>query len=249
MITAHISADKTYALVESAASKRIVKTLEAAGARVVSFPKAQTAACLLDGKARLILADAVNYDWLIFFDVSAVDYFLHALEDAQIDPFELDRRRICAVGEAVADRLRFAELHADVVPRVVQTTPILDAISDYTSAENFIENRFLLVKQKSAGSEIKDSLTRRGATADELEIYEAAIEEKTDAARLKVLLGGGAIDEFVFSAPEDWIALRAFLKTDDVSGFFNETTVSAADAVTFQFLREHELEPRYFSAK
>ena len=249
MTSAGISAGKTYALVASAANKRIVKTLEAAGARVVLFPRAQISACSLGAAARLILADAVNYDWLIFFDVSAVDYFLRALEDAQTDQFELDRRRICALGEAVADRLRFAELHADVVPRRVQTTAILDGLNDYIGADNFIENRFLLVKQKSASSQIKDVLIGRGVSADELEIYEAAIENPPDAWRLKALLKSGAIDEFVVSAPEDWIALRAFLKTDDPSVFFGETTVSAADTVTFQFLREHELEPRYFSAK
>lgn len=245
-----ISADKTYALAASPASRRIVKTLENAGARVVVFPPMQTAPCLLNEQTRQILADAVNYDWLIFFDVLTVDYFLQKLEAAQTDAFELDRRRICALGEAVADRLRWAELHADVVPRTMRAEKITGALTDYIGAAKLCENRFLLVKQKSASSRVKDDLTACGAAAaDELEIYEAAIAERVDAARLEALLRGGAVDKFVFAAPEDLIALRALLKTEDLSDLLRETKICAADAVTLQCLRENEFNAHYFTAK
>ncbi len=244
-----VNEEKTYALIASPNGKRIVKTIESAGAKVVLFPQIQAAPRRLDEEESEILSEAVNYDWLIFFDVLAVDYFLRKLEEAETDLFELDSIRICALGEAVADRLRFVQLHADVVPLAVDAQTTFSALTDYIGAERLNGKRFLIVKRESAEAEIKNNLTERGAIAAELEIYETIIEEQTENARLKALLKGGAIDEFVFASPEDLIALRAFLRVDSISDYFNETTISVADEVTFQSLREHRLNPRYFSVK
>lgn len=244
-----VNSEKTYALLASPNSKRIIKTIEKAGAKVILFPPVQTAPLVFGEESRKILSEAFDYDWLIFFDVLAVDYFLRKIEETETDLFALDMSRICALGEAVADRLRFVRLHADVVPLSVEPQAVFDALTAYIGEEQLGGKRFLIIKRKSAESEIKIKLNGRGAFAAELEIYETIVEEQTENARLKALLKGGAVDEFVFTSPEDLIALRAFLRADSVADFFNETKISAADEVTFQSLREHRLNPRYFSVK
>jgi len=90
-------------------------------------------------------------------------------------------------------------------------------------------------------------LIERGATSLELVIYETVIEERNENARLKALLKGGAVDEFVFSAPEDIIALQEFLAAESLVETLAGATISADDDVTLQSLREHDLNPRRFS--
>lgn len=244
-----INVEKTYALIASPVNKPLVTAIENAGAKVILFPKIKTSPTAPGEKSTEYLTGILNFDWLIFSDVLAVDYCLQKLEDAGTDLFDLDMLRICALGEAVADRLRFVQLHADVVPMSMQTDTIFKALIDYIGNNRFSGECFLIIKRKSPETEIRSKLIERGAIAVELEIYETEIQERNENARLKALLKGGAIDEFVFSTPEDLIALQEFLAAESLADILTDATISAADAVALQSLREHNLNPRRFSIK
>lgn len=246
---ANINSEKTYALVASPIGKPLAAAIENAGAKVILFPQIKTAPTESNEELIEYLTEVLDFDWLIFFDVLAVDYCLERLEETSTDLFDLDELRICALGEAVADRLRFVRLHADVIPMSIQTETIFTALTDYIGSDQLSGKRFLIIKRKSPEVEIKGKLTGRGATAVELEIYKTIFEERNDSARLKALLKGGAIDEFVFSSPEDLIALQEFLAVESIAEILADATISAADDVTLQSLRERNLKPRRFSAK
>jgi hypothetical protein len=64
-------------------------------------------------------------------------------------------------------------------------------------------------------------------------------------SKLKVLLTGGAIDEFIFSSPTDLISLKYFFSDDSMSEILSETEVSATDEVMFQALKEHNQKPKF----
>ncbi len=81
-----------------------------------------------------------------------------------------------------------------------------------------------------------------GAEVLELPIYEVKIEKNLEVTKLKTLLKVGAIDEFVFTAPTDFIALKQYFETEKLIDIFKEVKVSATDAVNFQTAREHKLE-------
>ncbi len=242
--------EKTYALVSNALNKKICAKLEAAGAaNPILFPAAQTEKIDLDDYSLALLRDLANFDWLIFSDVLTVDYFLQILEENEIDIFELDAARVCAVGEAVADRLRFVQLHSDVIPTLIDEESVCAALSGYIGAEKIGGASFLSVKRKSSEIKIESLLTKTGARVRQLEIYCAEIIADSAAnARLKALLKGGAIDEFVFSSPEDLIALEQLFSDDKPRRILSEVNVSAIDNVIFQTLKEHGLKPRFFRA-
>jgi uroporphyrinogen-III synthase len=243
---------KTYALIDAGSGKKLAAALSASGAGVVRFPPLQTEATILDEESQSIFTafgnDLNNFDWLIFTDIFAVDYFLQMLETSGTDFFELDALNVCALGEAVADSLRFASLHADVIPNFIDAEAVLAAVIDYVGKSELGKKRFLVVKRKTAGSEIEKELASAGAAhVASLEIYQSEIASADGAIpKLKALLAGGAIDEFVFGAPADLLALREFLPDLTLPEILRDIRVSATDEVTLQNLREHNLEAHYF---
>lgn len=243
---------KTYALIDAGSGKKLAAALSASGARMVRFPTLQTEATILDEKAKSIFGafanDLNDFDWLIFTDVFAVDYFLQKLEEYEADFFELDALNVFALGEAVADSLRFASLHADVIPNFIDAEAVSDALNAYIGESEFGEKRFLVVKKKAASGEIENKLTSAGAPrVSSLEIYQSKTADAGgETARLKALLAGGAIDEFVFGAPADLLALREILPNLTLAEILRGIRVSATDEVTLQNLREHRLEAHYF---
>lgn len=241
--------EKTYALLPSPMNKRLAARIEANGSRIIRFPQIVTEKIASGKYPGLPAIDWLNFDWLIFFDVLAVDYFLQMLEENKTDFFELDTLRVCALGEAVADRLRFVQLHADVVPHSIETGAVFSALSDYIGENQIRNNSFLSVKKQAAENEINKRLTDCGAKANELDIYSAEFEQTGENIRLKTMLKNGAIDEFVFSSTEELISLKVFLSPDSLMEFLFETSVSATDDVTFQSLKEYNLKPKYFYLK
>ncbi len=73
-------------------------------------------------------------------------------------------------------------------------------------------------------------------------VYKVKIEKNLEITKLKTLLRSGAIDEFIFTAPNDFISLKQYFETGKLINIFREVNVSATDAVNFQTAREHKLE-------
>lgn len=243
------SNEKTYALIANPANKKRDSALGASGANVIQFPPIKIEKLILDEKSTSLFSELTDFDWLIFPDIFAVDYFLQTLEEYEIDLFELDAVRVCALGEAVSDRLRFASLHADVIPDYVESEAVLAALYNYVGENDIGGKSFLSIEMLLAEKEIKNKLSEKGAIVTELEIYHAEITGANENARLKALLKGGAIDEFVFSSPADLITLKKFAASESLAEILSETQISAVDEITFQSLKEHNLNPTYFQPK
>lgn len=241
--------EKTYALFYTPANKKIVVVLENSGAKVFRFPPLETEKINLDEESIAAVKNLGSFDWIIFPDVLTVDYFLQILQENEIDLFEMDAARVCAVGEAVADRLRFAELHADVVPTSIAAANVFLALSDYIGRDRLGSLRFFLPKESAAQYEIIEKLIGNGATVIESSIYRAKFSATGEIAKLKTLLKGGAIDEFIFSSPTDLIALKCFFDNDSISAILSEINVSAADKAILQTLKEHDLKANFFRLK
>jgi len=94
--------EKTYAIFDTAASRKIIGDLEKRRAKVILFPPIETEKINFERSAE-IFADLHRFDWLIFTDVLAVEYFLESLAEIDFDLYALDDLRVCALGEAVSD--------------------------------------------------------------------------------------------------------------------------------------------------
>ncbi len=243
------SADKTYALFSTPTNKKIIAELEKKEMKVFQFPPLETEKLVLDEKSAAVIKNLNAFDWIIFTDVLTVDYFVEILEENAIDLFEMDALNICAFGEAVADRLRFVQIHTDVIPTLIETTSIYIALSDYVGNDELSKLSFLLLKEASLEYEIKAKLTGRGANVEELSIYQAKIAKADELTKLKILLKSGAIDEFIFSSPTDLTALMHYFDDELISATLSEIKVSAIDKAMFQTLRENDLKADYFRLK
>ncbi len=240
------SADqKTYGLFSTVVNRKLISELESGGAKVFQFPPIETEKVILDKTSIAYLQNLTDFNWIIFPDVFTVDYFLQALEACGINFFELDAMSVFAFGEAVADRLRFIQLHADLIPVSVEIESVFFALSNFISRSGLENIRFLLPKEIFSSLKITKKLTENKAIVKELPIYQAKITDKREVSKLKVLLTGGAIDEFIFSSPTDLISLKYFFSDDSMSEILSETEVSATDEVMFQALKEHNQKPKF----
>jgi uroporphyrinogen-III synthase len=235
----NFSKDKTYALFESPLNKKTIGELKAGKIETIVFPQITTTK--LDNTGSISgLAD--EFDWLVFSDVYAVEYFVGALEKAGIDLFELDSVRVLAYGEAVSDRLRFSQLHADVIPSTVKTPDVLRALKDYIFDEqDFANLRFLVLHEKTAEIELAGKLLELGSAVTNFPVYSAIISDPAEIPRFKALLKGGAIDEFIFSSYFDVLNLAQMFQTENLAELLEGITLTAADNATRQSLLEFRL--------
>ena len=241
----NIDADKTYAVFPNNNNRKIVSKLEESGAQVIKFPAIETE-INADINTKELTENLTNFDWVIFTDVLTVDFFLEILENNAFDFFDLDEIRVCALGEIVSDRLRFVQVHADVIPNTVETETVLPALENYIGAEEFSKLKFLLLNQIDSDSEIKSELLKTGAQVLEVPLYLASFSNDAEISKLKALLMGGAIDEFIFTAPTDFIALKNIFKKKPLAEILSEIKISAHDGQIYQTLREHNLKSASF---
>jgi uroporphyrinogen-III synthase len=242
------SNEKTYALFSNPTNKKIIAELEKQGAKVFLFPPLETERTVLDEESAAAIKNLSSFDWMIFPDVLTVEYFLEILQENEIDLFEMDLVQVCAFGESVADRLRFVQLHADVIPNSVEAGSVFLALSDYIGQNAFRNLKFLLPKETSQQFEIKKKLIEIGANVFELPIYQAKVSITDKITKLKTLLKGGAIDEFVFSSPTDLIALQNYFG-NSITETLSDINVSAVNKEMFQALKENNLKANYFQLK
>ena len=234
--------EKTYALFVSPATRKLAADLKSAGANVFEFPPMKTEKLVLDETATDALRNLEQFDWLILPDFLAADFFLEHLEESEIDLFELDFLRTCAVGEAVADRLRFVQMHADVIPATIDSEQVFSAVADYAGKDNLEKLKFLLPERISSKNNLTNELRNAGATVFELPVYAAKIINKLEIIRLKTLLENGAVDEFIFTAPADFIWLDYYFNNRNLNDVFAEIKISVTGGTTFQAARERQLE-------
>ncbi len=241
----NLPVEKTYALFNTPPNQKLISALFERGSKTILFPPIEAIKVDLSSESNALLKNLTNFDWIIFPDVYTVDFFLQNLEERKIDLFELDAVTVCVFGEAIADKLRFVQLHADIISDANECEEAFQALSNYLNGE--LQNlKFILVKEISLEYEIKNYLTNGGGAVEELSLYAAKISPKSEIVKAKTLLKGGAIDEFVFSSDEDLIALRHYFTNESIASVLSEIRISAVSQNVFQTLLENKLRPLYF---
>ena len=236
---------KTYALIDNPLNQRLISKLKENSEEVLIFPALKTSAAELSENAIEFIENPLKFEWLIFTDVFAADFFIEAMLRYETDFFVLDDLTVCALGEAVADRLRFDQIHSDVLPPNSTDETVFSAISQYAGGE-ISGVSFLVLGEESKDFGFIEKLENENAVIEKLSIYRAEFEPAAELTRLKTLLKGGAIDEFIFSSAEDVSVLKALFAENSLSKILKEIKVSATNEITFQTLQENELRPLYF---
>lgn len=241
---------KTYGVVNSPQNKKLINEILNKKGKLIKFPNLPTQRISFDGFSQEIIENVRNSEWLIFTDIFAVDYLIEILKEKDFDLFDLDNLRVCSLGEVVSDQLRYVQLHTDVVASSFDPGTIFEEISNYIADEDELKkSRFLLIKGKSSKEKLLRYIKDRGAIVEKFSVYEFILPEKKEITKLKALLIGGAIDEFIISSPVDFLILEALMPDENLNFVFNDLDLFAENAIAYNFLLEKGYKPKLLTPK
>ncbi|HMS42818.1 MAG TPA: uroporphyrinogen-III synthase [Pyrinomonadaceae bacterium] len=240
---------KSYGIFSNAANRKIINDLEESGAKVFLFPVIETEAVERAENIEFINANLSQTDWLIFPDVFSVDYFLEIMEKCEIELFKIDEKRVLTFGEAIADRLRFSQIHADIIPNSIESDESFSALQEYLQTETVEDLRFFIPVFRGFENDFVRKLKDKGAEVFESEIFTLKYPFDNKIAKLKALLSGGAVDEFVFTAPDDVFSLTQYVFPASIKAILQEVKCFATNEITMQTLHESGIVSKYFQTK
>ncbi|MEO6589218.1 MAG: uroporphyrinogen-III synthase [Pyrinomonadaceae bacterium] len=235
-----LSKKETVGVFKSGKNKKLIELLKSQNKSVIEFLQVKTEAVIFDVEKLNILKKIRQYDWLIFTDIYTVDYFMAGLEKTGFELFELDKFRICACGEAVADKLRFVQIHSDVIPPKKSAEVTVSALSDYIFDDaEFLDSNVLIIKSEDINSEISKLLLKKRIKNVEIEVYRTLSVSSLENAKLNTLLSVGDIDRFIFTSAEDVESLLILSKNAQLSKYLSGIEIETTDEVTSQILSEN----------
>jgi uroporphyrinogen III methyltransferase/synthase len=216
-----------------AQAEEFAAALESYGARVVSCPVIEIVAPESYEPLDEAIANLYGYDWLIFTSVNGVDFFLQRLLERGHAAHELDDLRVCAIGEATANRLREAAIHVDVVPEQFKAEGVFAALRDYLGgAEGFQALNFLIPRAAAARDYLPRALEEAGARADVVPAYRTVRPLTTELGRTAALLEGGAVDCITFTSSSTVTNFAQLFDTTDLSTLLKGVAVACIGDIT-----------------
>lgn len=236
----------SYALFSTPINKKLVSQLRDQGKNIFLISPFETEKKVLNEAETTDLKNALKFDWIVFTDIFTVDYFIEFLQEHNIDILDLDSVRIFTFGESVSDKLRFSEIHSDIIATSIEAEKLSNSIMEYLGTDDFSEIRFLIVKESSKNLKLLSRIKARNGVVREISLYKIIKRYLSEIAKLKALILGGAIDEFIFSDPADLIFFQKIFEMEcEVSGF-PEMKFSAINEVMYQMLFENGLKPTFY---
>lgn len=170
-----------------------ITALESYGASVISCPTIEIAEPESYDRLDEAIDHLYGYDWLIFTSANGVDYFLRRLNTRGVNVEELDELKVCAIGEATADKLRDAHVHVDLVPSQSKAEGIFAALSEFAGGTENLHGLNILLPRAATGRDyLPKSLENAGARIDVVTAYRTVLPENLDRGRLSAMLSGSA---------------------------------------------------------
>lgn len=212
--------------------------LEKFGASVVLFPTIEIAPVEDYTDLNLAIRHLAEYDWLVFTSANAVEYFLQRLELCGVEVVEVDYLRVCAVGEATAERLRLSQIHFDVLPAESNAEAVFAEINEYVAGE-FADLRFLLPRSSIGRQFLAAKLRENGAFVTDVPAYQTIIPLKPEIGKIKALLQSGAVDCLTFTSPSTFNNFVRILEKEDLPALLSGVKIAAIGATTADAVRQH----------
>lgn len=216
--------------------------LESFGARVVACPTIEIVPPASYAQLDEAIDNLFGYDWLVLTSANAVEHFLARLEAVGKDVDELDGLRVCAIGEATAERLVSAHVHVDLVPEKARAEGVFSALETFLGGREHFEGlNFLLPRAAVARDFLPRALEAAGARVDVVEAYCTVRPETTDRARAEALLVGGGVDCVTFTSSSTVHNFAQLFDTRDLRGLLSGVRVACIGAVTAETAAEYGL--------
>ncbi|HEU4767866.1 MAG TPA: uroporphyrinogen-III synthase [Pyrinomonadaceae bacterium] len=218
-----------------------VSALENYGASVISCPTIEIA----EPKSYERLDEAIDhlygYDWLIFTSANGVDYFLRRLNTRGVNVAELDDLKVCAIGEATADKLRDAHIHVDVIPSRAKAEGVFAALTEFAGGTEKLHGLNFLIPRAATGRDyVPKSLENAGARVDVVTAYRTVLPENLDRGRLSAMLTGSA-DCIAFMSSSSVKNLALLFDTHDLGEKLQGLAIACIGDVTAATAAEYGL--------
>lgn len=219
-----------------------VTELERYGARVIVCPTIEIA----DPESFERLDEALNhlygYDWLVFTSVNGVDHFFRRFETTGHALSDIDDLRVCAIGEATAEKLAEAQIHVDVVPREFKAEGVFDALADFVGGREALSGlNFLIPRAAVARDFLPRALEAAGARVDIVTAYRTVLPRDLDRGRITAMLAAGT-DCIAFTSSSTVRNLAQLLDNQDLSKALKGVAVACIGDITAQTAAEHGLQ-------
>ena len=214
--------------------------LERFGADVLICPTIEIAE--LENYQRLdeAIDHLFGYDWIIFTSANAVDHFFRRFQSGGHSISECDDVRVCAIGEATAEKLHQFNVHVDVIPTDTKAEGVFAALEEYVGGEEALAGlNFLLPRALVARDFLPKALEAAGARIDVVPAYQNVVPN-VDRAKLAALLAGGA-DCVTFTSSSSVRNLAQLFDTQDLSSVLTDTAIACIGDVTAATANEYGL--------
>jgi uroporphyrinogen III methyltransferase/synthase len=247
-------AGKTVVVTRAASQAgELVAELEHYGARVIICPTIEIAEPESYERLDEAIDHLYGYDWLIFTSANAIAFFLRRLTTRGIAIDQLDDIKVCAIGQASADKLRDAHVHVDVIPSEAKAEGVFAALTEYAGGVEQLRGLNILLPRAAVGRDyLPKALEDAGARVDVVTTYRTVVPENLDRGRLSAMLAGSA-DCIAFTSSSTVKNLALLFDTHDLSGVLSGVTIACIGDVTAATATEFglnvQIQPAQFTAK
>ena len=230
-----------------------VAELEAYGAKVIICPTIEIAEPESYERLDEAIDHLYGYDWLIFTSANAIEFFLRRLNTRGVKIEDLDEIKVCAIGQASADKLRDAHVHVDVVPSQAKAEGVYAALSEYAGGPQYLHGLNILLPRAAVGRDyLPKALEEAGARVDVVTAYRTVVPENLDRGRLSAMLAGSA-DCIAFTSSSTVKNLALLFDTHDLDKILSGVTNACIEDVTAATAGEHglktDIQPAQFTVK
>ena len=232
-------------------ANEFVTELEQYGAEVVLCPTIEI--CELNNYERLdeAIDHLYGYDWLIFTSVNGVDYFFKRLKARERNTSDLDALKVCAIGEATAERLRDLHVHVDVIPEEFKAEGVFSALERFVGGPEALKNLNVLIPRASVARDyLPKALEEAGARVDVVPAYRTSLPANLDRGRVAAMLSGGT-DCIAFTSSSTVKNLAQLFDTQDLSAPLAGVVVACIGDITATTAVDYglrvEIQPQQFT--
>jgi len=223
-------------------ASEFVSELKRYGANVVLCPTIEIRE--LESYERLdeAIEHLYGYDWLIFTSVNGVEYFFQRLKTGNRNVSDLDELKVCAIGDATADRLRDLHVHVDVIPEEFKAEGVFSALERFVGGSEAMKGLNVLIPRASVARDyLPKALEKAGARVDVVPAYRTELPADLDRGRVAALLSGGA-DCIAFTSSSTVKNLARLFDTEDLSGALAGVVIACIGDITARTAADYGLQ-------
>jgi uroporphyrinogen III methyltransferase/synthase len=218
-----------------------VTELENYGANVIVCPTIE----ITEPESYARLDEAIDhlygYDWLIITSANAIEFFLRRLDHRGVKVDQLDEIKVCAIGQASADKLRDAHVHVDVVPAHAKAEGVFAALTEFAGGSEQLRGLNILLPRAAVGRDyLPKTLEEAGARVDVVTAYRTVVPEDLDRGRWSAMLAGSA-DCIAFTSSSTVKNLALLFDTHDLSKILDGVSIACIGDVTAATATEYGL--------